>query len=265
MTSAALAKWLLAVALSLPRSHAPDETRDAELERLKILASSMAEAAVPYADGRGWTASELALAGLIIWHGETLLDERPHAGKPHPEWTQDNGLATCGMQLHTSKLVPPELWATLAGADEEATLRCARAGLLVLVAQARTCGVWRGRRADRDAVAKAMAAYATGGHCAPTEREWQRANRWQDLIARRPDRPARSLEGFHRVPQGGVPPELSTLELMHELLEGEVKSGFVRFEQARGRQYALVVEPHAGGKTGISVFVEDAAASPASP
>lgn len=264
MTSAALAKWLLAVALSLPRSHAPDETREAEFERLKTLASAMAEAAVPYADGRGWTASELALAGLLKWYGETLFDERIHAGKPHPKWNQDHGLATCGMQLHTSRLVPPELWATLAGIDEAATLRCARAGLLVLTRQAMTCGVWLGRRADRDAVAKTMAAYATGGSCAPTDREWKLANRWQDLIAKRPDQPKVDLSGFHRVAQGGVPPELSVLELERELLDGEVKAGFVRRERAHdGRQYALVVEPHAGGKVGISVFVEDAASVPA--
>lgn len=170
------------------------------------------------------------------------------------------------MQIQMSRLVPQEEWEQLAGTDMESTRRCAAAGARVWVAQARRCGVWYGRRADRVAVEQASAAYGTGGQCVPGKRDRELGEQWERFIVRRFDQgPPKGLglDGYRRAGPREVPPELSVLELERELLDGEVRIGFVRNEQSRdGRMFALVIERHARGKVGVSVFVATASAAP---
>lgn len=188
MKIAVVAAWLLTEALKMPISKVPDETLVQLEARLTVATTSLAVAGKEHSDGSGWSATELAAWGLVLWNEEARFDQRIHAGLPHPVWTQDKGLATCMGQLHASRLIPPEMWSRLAGTSDEATLHCARATLMVARAQGRRCGTYIGVRASRERVASVFAAYGSGGNCKPSERDWARADRWLKVMATRPDR-----------------------------------------------------------------------------
>ena len=250
-----LAEWLYATAKKLPHSAAPGETPEAYDDRLRGMMRAVAASTKPYANGQGWTATELALAEVETWHGETLFDQRIHAGLAHPKWNSDQGRAKCFGQIHISVLVPKDQWEQLVGTDAESTQMCADATARMLVAMARQCGVWSGQRADRTKVAKVFAAYASGGKCVPQERDWARADKWNAAISQRPDRSP--VRGFRRAGLG----ELNDLVLEESNrivsmlgLSPDVKPGTV-FEF--GPSYKLLVEKHTNQKIGVSVFVKE--------
>jgi hypothetical protein len=261
MTAAALAAWLLVKAVALPHSATPGETPEGYRERLGTITMSIATVVTPYADGRAWTSTELGLAMLLLWHGETLFDQRIHAGEPHPVWHEDHGLAKCGLQIHSSAIVPRAEWEKLTGTDEEATTRCVHAGTMIYVSMARICGVWIGQRATKDAVAKTYAAYGSGGHCLPDDRAWDRANRWNAMIASRPDRSP--VKGFHRATPAEIPAAVKdqALAMLNFLDKGWPEENRAKVGQTYtvndDERFKLFIEKHAGGKTGVSVFVKD--------
>lgn len=251
-----LARWLFETTKELPRSHAPGESRDDELVRLERLSRAYALAVVPYANGTGWTGSELAMALLILIYEETKLDERIHAGTGHPTWTEDRGLAKCLGQLHSSKLIPIELWMKLAGTDEESTLRCAEATAKVWVSVSKQCGAWIGQRASRERVAATFMAYGSGGSCTPDERAWARADKWLTRMQKRPDRSP--VKGFRRAMPSEIPDK--ALDEAKTLLNSEdFKLGFLRTMQLGEppKAWAFRVEQHADGKIGVSVLVAE--------
>lgn len=255
-----LARWLYDIGKKMPHSAAPGETQEQYLERLSGMTKSVAIAMKPYANGQGWTTTELSLAELELWNAETLFDQRIHAGLEHPKWTQDSGRAKCMGQIHVSLLVPQEQWEKLVGTDEGATQLCADATARVLVAQARNCGVWAGQRADRNKVAKVFAAYASGGKCVPEERDYSRADKWNAFIARRPDRSP--IHGFRRAGPGEITPEeIEAARRMSADLgkEPSVHVGSTSLEFGSGpAKYQLLVEKHADNKVGVSVFLKEA-------
>lgn len=253
---APLAAWLFATAKELPRSHAPGETETAEAIRLERISRAYAFATLPYANGHGWTASELGMALLILADEETRLDERIHAGGEHPVWTQDHGLAKCLGQLHVSKLVPQSLWAKLGGTDEDATRRCAEATALVWVAVAKNCGVWLGARADRNRVAEAFMAYGSGGKCKPDERAWSRADKWLARMQKRPDRSP--IPGYRRAMPSEVEVGVAEeAEAMRGEIHGKEDVGEVRTKPIGEHTWAFRVEAHEDGKVGVSVLVAE--------
>lgn len=261
MKTIVVAAWLATELAKLPGSHAPGETREEYIDRSKEVATALAEEATPYANGTGWTSTELAAAGAIIWYSETLLDKRIQVGEQHPVWTQDHGLARCGMQLHVSGLVPQDVWERLAGPGIDPIHLCAQYGLRVVVAQARQCGVFIGFRANRDRVAKTFASYASGGKCVPSDRDWQRADLWLKMMAGRPDHEKKTLPGYRRAGPREIPPKIlsSARGIASEIgREPEIVPGFKRTEYGPdGRVFVSLVEKHAEGKIGVSVFIED--------
>lgn len=265
MKTVVVAAWLAAELAKLPGSHAPGETREEYDTRSKEIASALAEEATPYANGTGWSSTELAAAGAVIWYSETLLDKRIQIGEAHPVWDQDHGLAKCGFQLHTSGLVPPDVWARLAGPSSDAVHLCAQYGLRVVVAQARQCGVFIGLRADRARVAKTFASFATGGKCVPTDRDWKRADLWLKMMGSRPDHSKKELPGYRRVGPKEVPESVRAqadgiVDMLSFSLPKEqrphIGATFTPTSPALA-SYKLVVEKHAEGKIGVSVFVKE--------
>jgi hypothetical protein len=265
MKTTAIAVWIAAELARLPGSHAPGETRDQYNQRAAEISTALAEEAVPYANGMGWSATELAAAGAVIWYSETLLDKRVHAGEQHPVWTQDHGLAHCGFQLHVSGLVPLEVWERLAGLDADATHLCARYGLRVVVAQAHECGVFSGVRADRNRVAKTFASFASGGKCVPSDRDWQRADLWLKMMASRPDNSKKTLPGYRRVGPLEVPEDvrMSADGIVDTLSAAWPKANRAHVgdtftpTEPKFANYKLLVEKHAEGKIGVSIFVKE--------
>ena len=63
MKTVVIAAWLAAELAHLPGSRAPGETREEYVERAGQIATALAEEATPYANGSGWTSTELAAAG----------------------------------------------------------------------------------------------------------------------------------------------------------------------------------------------------------
>lgn len=177
-----VADRLYGVARTLGVSKDPAETDEARDARLAMIADAVAAETAPYADGSGWRHLELAVAVFELFYAEARLDRRIHAGVPHPTWTSDHGRAKCLGQIHVSDLIPRSEWETLAGDGLEATRRCARATALVLVWQARQCGVWSRQRATPDRVAFSFAAYGTGGNCTAYPAALTRAREWADLL-----------------------------------------------------------------------------------
>lgn len=254
MKTTVVASWLLAEATRLGASVAPGETPEARDARLGTITSSLATASRAAADGQGWAWTEIAAWALIAWKEESQFDLRVHAGLPHPVWTSDVGRAKCMGQLHQSRIVPPEVWVTLAGTSEEATLQCARYTITVAIAQAKQCGVYLGRRASKPAVAAVFAAYASGGNCKPDERAWYRAERWAKVMVTRPDRSP--VPGYRRVLPREIP---GNVKLQAERLVA-LYSGTPEWQAGKqvpvdGTKFLLLVEKHAAGKTGVSVLM----------
>lgn len=261
MKTAVVIAWLSSELLKLPGSHAPGETREEYQHRVQQVAVALVEEATPLANGTGWTSTELAAAAGAIWYSESLFDRRIHAGKEHPLWHSDHGLAHCPMQLHQSKIVPLDIWAQLGGTDSDATHLCALYGIRVVVAQARQCGVFIGVHADRTRVAKTFASYASGGKCVPSDRDWQRADLWVKFMATRPDHEKKTLPGYRRAGPREIPPSIvsSARGIASEIGKyPEIVPGFKRTEYGPdGRVFVSLVEKHAEGKIGVSVFIED--------
>jgi len=265
MKTVVVAAWLAAELGRLPGSHAPGESREEYVNRVGEISTALAEEAIPYANGTGWSATELAAAGAVIWYSETLLDKRVHAGEQHPVWTQDNGLAKCGFQLHTSGLVPQDVWERLVGLGTDSTHLCAQYGLRVVVAQARQCGVFSGLRADRNRIAKTFASFASGGKCAPGDRDWQRADLWLKMMAQRPDNSKKTLPGYRRVGPREVPEDVrmqadGIVDALSPVWPKENRARLGDTFTPTGpmlASYKLLVEKHADGKVGVSVFVKE--------
>jgi hypothetical protein len=257
VSNAMAIEWLSTELLKLPRSLAPGETREEYTARVYKVATALVEESRGFADGKGWSLTELAAAAGVIWQGETLFDRRVQSGEGHPIWHQDHGLARCGMQLHRSGIVPQEVWERLVGEHKDALHLCAQYGLRVVVAQARQCGVYYSQRADRTRVAKMLASYASGGKCVPTDDAWKRADRWVKIMASRPDRAP--LRGYRRIPDGAVPAPMRERaeDVAWQLTKGAVRVGYLLKEEHAGRSYVLLVEHHARGKVGVSVLVQE--------
>jgi len=242
-----LTQWLYSTALEFEYSAAPGETRPQYLARLETISESAATAALEYADGTGWTASELGLAIMILWNEETRFDERVHAGTGHPVWHEDHGQAKCLGQIHASLVIPEEEWEMLTGTDAGRTLLCARATAKVFVSKARNCGVWSGQRATEDKVSRVYASYGSGGACVKTDSSDKRAAKWQARIAKRPDQAP--VKGYRRILPSEVPDEVRAAA--RELIGASPKLG-ARVELGN---YLLFVEHHANAKTGVSVLL----------
>ena len=262
MTKAKLVAALLKAALALPHGLAPGETAEDREARIQTIVEANATAALAYANGKGWSALELGLAVTVLEGNESGgFDRRVHAGEEHPRWTQDHGLARCLGQLHETKAVGPvprAVWERLAGLDVDSTELCARVTTEVLVAHANQCGVFLGRRANRDLVARAFASYAYGGKCIPEDRELRRAAQWQTLLVKFGEKP--DVPGYHRIAAG---PEVSECaRVMIGLLGPKDKIGDL-FDcggilQTDDRDhYKVRLERHAEGKIGFSAFERD--------
>jgi hypothetical protein len=186
MKLAAMAIWLAAELLKLPGSVAPSETREEFESRVHQIALAEVEEAarIRASEHVGWSTAELAAFGAVTWHGETLFDVRVHSGEGHPVWTQDHGKARCGMQLHKSGIVPSEVWEKLAGLEQ--TNLCAQYGLRVVVAQGRNCGVIYRTTPGMYQVAQVFSAYATGGSCTASDRDYRRASIWKRIMSTYP-------------------------------------------------------------------------------
>lgn len=167
-----LTKLLLAAALSLPApwTKTPVETRAEYEARVGTIAHAIALEAPD---------KLTAATVLAIWYGESRFDLRVHAGEKHPVWTQDMGRARCLGQLHVSGLVPRTEWERLVGTTLDATRRCARATVRVLLAQRRLC-----RARGTPGLAETLAAYGSGRHCRPGPRSIKRAATVRRLLAR---------------------------------------------------------------------------------
>lgn len=255
-----VSEWLATELLKLPRSRAPNETREELEARVQEISVALVQEARQFSDGKGWSLTELAAAGGVIWQGETLFDRRIQAGEEHPIWNQDHGLARCGMQLHVSGIVPQDIWEKLVGEGKDAVHLCAQYGLRVVISQAKQCGVYFGQRADRRRIAWMLASYASGGKCAPGEREWGRADRWLKMMASRPDHEKKEHPGFRRVAPSDVPNPIKTAAdgIVAAIgKQADVVPGYERHESVDGRLFALVVERHAEGKIGVSVLVHE--------
>lgn len=255
-------QWLASELRRLPRSVAPGETREEFDARVQAITVAVVTEARGFADGKGWSWTELAAVAGLIWHSETLFDRRIQSGEGHPIWHQDRGLARCGMQLHRSGIVPPEIWEKLVGAGKDALHLCAQYGLRVVVAQAKQCGVYYSQRADRTRVAKMLASYGSGGNCNPRDSSWKRADIWVRIMATRPDHRRKSLPGYRRVGPKEIPPSIlaSARRIAAEIgKEPEVVPGYKQTERdsASGRLFVALVEKHAEGRIGVSVFVQD--------
>jgi hypothetical protein len=253
-----LAAGLVAAALAIPHSLAPGETKEDRDPRVVRIAESAWEAAAPFADGRGWTRFETALATIVLQGNESGgFDLRIHAGEVHPIWTQDHGLARCLGQHHVSLLVPAEDWARLAGVDEDATLRCARATTKVLLAHAKLCGVYLGRHATREAIAQTFAAYGSGGHCKPDDEDYRRAKQWESYMAKYGDKP--DVPGYRRARPEEVPRVVKDVAKEYLALADREHLGTLRAapEFAGGERFKIRIERHAEGKIGVSIFVKE--------
>ncbi len=160
-----LFKLLLAAALSLPApwTKTPVETPEQYQARLDTIAKAIAIEAPN---------KLTAVTVLVVWYDESRFDRRIHAGEEHPIWTQDVGRARCLGQLHVSGLVPRAQWERLVGLDIDATRRCARATVRVLLAQRRLC-----RARGTPGLAQTLAAYASGVTCRPDARSRKAAIR----------------------------------------------------------------------------------------
>jgi len=265
MKSVVIAAWLAAELAKLPGSHAPGETHDQYLARGKEVATELTDAATPYANGTGWSSTELAAASAVIWYSETLLDRRIQVGEQHPKWNQDHGLAHCGMQLHVSGLVPQDVWEHTVGEGIEPVRLCAQYGTRVVVAQARQCGVFIGVRADRTRVAKTFASFASGGKCVPGDRDWRRADLWLKMMATRPDHEKKTLPGYRRVGPKEVPAAVrrdadGIVDTLSPVWPPENRSHVgdtFTPSSPELASYKLVVEKHAEGKVDVSVFVKE--------
>lgn len=254
-------QWLTSELRRLPRSLSPGETREEFDARVRLVTEAIVEEARGFADGKGWSWTELAAAASVIWHSETLFDRRIQSGEGHPIWHQDRGLARCGMQLHVTGIVPPDVWEKLVGSGKDALHLCAQYGLRVVTAQAKQCGVYFGQRADRARVAKMLASYGSGGNCTPGDASWKRADVWVRIMATRPDHKKKALPGYRRVGPKEIPPGVlaSARRIASEIgKEPEVVPGYKHSEQdATGRVFVALVEKHAEGKLGVSVFVKE--------
>ncbi len=249
---------LFRAAEAIPHLLAPGETPQEWAERVQMIVQANYGAAAEYANGQGWTRFEIALADTVLEGNETRFDRRIHAGEKHPIWTQDDGLATCLGQHHESKNVPREEWQRLAGLGLEATERCARATTMVLVSQAKQCGVFLGRRASKGAVAAAFAGYGSGGNCSPSEEMSRRGAEWERLMGKFGPKQKPDVPGFRRALPQEIPQKVR--DEAFSLKESEdFRVGLVR-RMAFGdppRTWAFKVEKHAEGKIGVSVFVAE--------
>jgi len=263
MSKAIAIAALFKAAQEIPHLLAPGETVDEWNDRVHMIVEQNYEAAGPYADGKGWSRFEIALATTDLMGNETRFDRRIHAGEKHPDWDQDKGLAKCLGQHHVSRAIPRAQWERLPGLDVDATLRCAIATTMQLVSQAKQCGVFLGRHASKDAVAQAFAAYATGGHCKPGERDWSRALEWEKLMGKFGPKYKADVPGYRRAKPGEIPEPVKKQAEEFIAWVGQeptaVKIGDtvnLSFDNVPFR-WKLRFERHAEGKVGVSVFVED--------
>src|SRR4029079_1897123 len=97
----------------------------------------------------------------------------------------------------------------------------------------------------------------------PEDRDWQRADLWLKLMAKRPDHSKATLPGYRRVGPKEIPPKIldSARGIAAEIgKEPEIVPGFKRTEYGPdGRVFVSLVEKHAEGKIGVSVFVKEGA------
>lgn len=165
--------------MSLPAStHTPEahEAREARMHSVANAVASASEELTCYRRDRckrRWPgpAQELALVlTTIAWH-ESGMDLDVHAGrcKDHqcdPVRRRGGEVvrfkAASLWQIHANALVPPPVWATLAGVDEESTTRAAlAAGRLAAGAR----GMCTYQHKGQDWVHMTFAAYGTGSVC----------------------------------------------------------------------------------------------------
>lgn len=168
------------IALSFPAPtyrDEPPETLDRYRERVQMIGEVTAEATQ---DVRwAWGPKALITATLEHMYEESRFDVRIHAGDPHPLWDSDDGKAACLGQLHQSGIVPPREWVVLAGTDREATLRCVRATMRVLVSLQRMCA---NRLPPTVPNMAAVFGGLSGRGCQSTPSSQRRAQQWARLM-----------------------------------------------------------------------------------
>ncbi len=177
-----LTQLLLAALLQLQAPWYPPGKNPETHEQYRARLETIAEAIVTEARAVGpkhLDVRALAAATATVWYGETKFAYEVHVlGKSR--WKQDRGKARCMGQLHASRLVPKEEWETLAGADLQATRRCARATIRVLLAVSRYCGAVGPSESH---LARVFAAYGSGQGCSPDRRAESRARRFRWLLS----------------------------------------------------------------------------------
>jgi hypothetical protein len=165
----ALAQWVLAALLSLPRFHLDSETTEERTARLEIISNGIDDAASratctgSYKEDKDcktiWTGSKKELAGLLITQGffESRFAEHVHEDRCRTGIGEcDHGRAKSVWQLHTGSQLSVEQWRALSGTTPESTKAAAWAATQALSRAKTRCGSTLG----------AISLYATGRTCA---------------------------------------------------------------------------------------------------
>lgn len=161
----------LLLTLHIPASHDPSS----ELERLGTIAYAITvESNLSKGPMRPRV---IAAHTLALWYAESRLSRKVHNGEP-TRWGSDRGKAKCMGQLHSTGLLAPGEWETLAGTDLESTRNCARATMRVLQRFARWCRY----DGSAESVARMYGAYGTGRGCIATAQGKRRAHAAQSIL-----------------------------------------------------------------------------------
>lgn len=142
------------------------ETDDERLARW-----SMAMSTVESLRSEIFTRADTQALVATAWRFESALDYHVHGGEKSPIGHQDNGTSRClGQIKHLARWWTRDEWMALAGRDEDATDRCARATLRVFEYHFDRCRragtIARGRRSlTAHDVAVLFNAYADGHSC----------------------------------------------------------------------------------------------------
>jgi hypothetical protein len=161
---------LLAFALALPPPYyLPGREPETKAERAarieRIVAAAIAESNAVDKDEWPGTTEDLAAALLAV----TFYESRHWALEVHDGRARgDRGKSVCLAQIWTQDR-------SLAGTSSEATHRCMRRAVEIMVLHSRRCGF---RYMDQWQAARLFGAYGTGRTCRATHWSKQRASLW---------------------------------------------------------------------------------------
>lgn len=119
--------------LSLPTFHEDTGAEHAQEKRAQLITVANAIGAAAKGD------KDLAAMLVTVAYHESAMSLRIHAGQCKPSEC-DHGLAASIFQLHSSKRIPLDEWATLASLDPEATKLAAKRAAQMLIGARYICG-----------------------------------------------------------------------------------------------------------------------------